>query len=97
LRGSKHQEFDLIITDMMMPTIDGVGIIQRFLRRNDKISIIAMSGAAQPHEYGPLDVAIRWVARFVLPKPFRRADLLALVRECLGPATVTRAHNTAKS
>jgi CheY-like chemotaxis protein len=79
----ERQHFDLIITDMMMPGIDGVSVIRRLVQFRDKVSIIAMSGAAHRDEYGPLDVAVRWGARHVIAKPFHRSDLLALVEQCL--------------
>jgi two-component system, OmpR family, phosphate regulon response regulator OmpR len=86
----ERQRFDLIITDMMMPDVDGVSVIRRLVQVNDNISIIAMSGAGSQDEYGPLDVAVRWGARHVIAKPFHRSDLLALVDGCLKTKEQTR-------
>jgi two-component system cell cycle response regulator CpdR len=90
-----HQQFDLIITDMMMPVVDGVDVIQRLQRLGSKVPIIAISGAPWKHEYGPLDIAAKLGVQFVIAKPFRRAELLEMVDECLKNPTTTSRRNPA--
>jgi CheY-like chemotaxis protein len=77
LRG---HDVDLIITDIMMPIVSGVELARR-LRADPRyrhLPVIATSGAMQP------ETAIRRLFTAFLAKPFRLADLLAAVQQCLG-------------
>ena len=61
--------FDIVITDIRMPGIDGNGVVNH-IRRSEKqeIPVIAISGTPWLMESGAFDM--------VLPKPFPLKDLV---------------------
>lgn len=84
---------DLVITDIIMPRMHGVAVIQAIRARRPETRIIAISGGGNfgPLEYQPeaittsayLAVATQAGADAVLTKPFDKADLLATVQRLL--------------
>lgn len=72
--------FDLIITDLVMPEISGVGVIGMIKKESPTIPIIAITGWG----YHPTALAKEAMADLVLEKPFEMEDLhravIALVR-----------------
>ena len=71
-------EPDLIITDMMMPVLDGFGFLSAYKARPETVPIIAVS-AFEPY----LEHALQLGATTVLPKPFESATLIKLIRQLL--------------
>ena len=74
---------DLILTDIVMPNKEGIGLIIELRRLGYHGRIIAMSGGGK---IGPSDLLVmarKLGADDVLAKPFHRADLLARVSACL--------------
>ena len=76
---SGQEEFDLIITDLVMPTVSGVGIIAIVKRKNPDVPIIAITGWGEH----PEALAKEARADVVLEKPVELSDLEATVRELL--------------
>lgn len=74
---------DLIITDIMMPEEDGLGIIMTLRKKYPEVRIIAMSGDAS---FSPnwLAVAAKLGAVRTLAKPFTLARLGATITEAIG-------------
>ena len=62
----ESETYDLVITDIDMPIVSGIGVILAHKKRNPEIPIIAMSG------YGnePLEAAREKGADLILGKPF---------------------------
>jgi CheY-like chemotaxis protein len=74
----------LVITDIVMPGMEGIETI-RELRRNElSVPILAISGGGPPLY---LRAAAGLGATTALTKPFAAADLLTTVNELLGAAT----------
>jgi CheY-like chemotaxis protein len=63
---------DLVITDLMMPKMDGLEMIGRLREMDELVPIIAMSGAGQQ----VLDAARERGAATTLAKPFNSARLI---------------------
>jgi PAS domain S-box-containing protein len=80
LYALQRQEISLVITDLMMPIMDGVAVVRALRRINPRIRIIAMSGLQLAGD-GP-GSASAGVAH-VLPKPFSAQALLRLIHEVL--------------
>ncbi|MEP6673162.1 MAG: response regulator, partial [Chthoniobacter sp.] len=78
LRG---KEIAALLTDMMMPVLDGPATIQVFRRLNPDLPIIAASGLAANSETAK--VASLGVKHF-LPKPYTAEALLKTLRQALG-------------
>lgn len=70
-----HAEIDLVITDMMMPGIDGPELIQALRKVKPSIRVLAVSGGRAPAE----ELGVRSFLR----KPFGTATLLKTVRVAL--------------
>jgi CheY-like chemotaxis protein len=67
---------DVVITDVLMPKLSGLGVLQELKRARVSIPVVMMTG------FAPLSVtavAKRLGAVGVLKKPFDAADLLAAV------------------
>lgn len=84
LYAARKDEIDVVLTDMMMPIMDGPATIQVLRRMNPDVRIIAASGfsadnrAARAGEAG---------VRHFLPKPFTAESLLQTLREVLAEPT----------
>ncbi len=79
----REQPVDLVITDMVMPEVEGVEIIQTLRRTHPTVKIIAMSGGDQGSADCYLKMARLLGADAVLAKPFNSDELLAAVRQLL--------------
>jgi CheY-like chemotaxis protein len=82
-RAYRRTAFDLVITDIVMPEQEGLGTIRRILDDYPAARILAISGAGAAFGSRILDAAGRAGAMETLAKPFRQAELLDMVAECL--------------
>lgn len=75
---------DLVITDMLMPGIDGVGVIVELRRRGLSLPVIAISGGRRrlSPEFN-LQTASLAGATFELVKPFGMQELSAALDQTL--------------
>jgi len=79
--------FDLLITDLVMPGIDGIGVLQAAKKINPDISSIILTG------YGDMSSAVealRLGADDYLIKPCDFDELLLRVKRCLEKKEMTR-------
>jgi PAS domain S-box-containing protein len=74
----KAREIALVLTDMMMPVMDGATAIQEMKRINPNVKIVAVSGL-NIHE------ATRDSVHKFLAKPYSALELVLLVNEVLHP------------
>lgn len=74
------QRIHLVVTDMVMPGRDGLGLISALREVDPRAEIIAISGKSR----GQLEASKVFGARKVLEKPIERQDLLAAVEEVVG-------------
>lgn len=84
LRIAGETPVELVITDMLMPKMDGIELILAFRSHHSDIPIIAMSGGGQvvPREL-VLDNANQLGVVTSLPKPFEVLELRSLVETVL--------------
>jgi CheY-like chemotaxis protein len=79
-----EHRFDLVLTDIVMPGIDGTEVIMALSAKPGHPRIIAMSGGgAHLTSEAALTLAKR-TADGVLAKPFSGKELKAIVNEALG-------------
>ncbi len=71
--------FDLVLTDIIMPELDGIEAIRRIRNDHPGLRIIAMSGGGQIDKADFLHMAEALGADRVLEKPVRSDRLLELV------------------
>ena len=75
-------EVDLIITDVMMPTMDGPTMVQEIRKAREEVPVLFMSGYAEEQLRG--SIALANVA--FMPKPFSVAQLIDAVAAIRGSA-----------
>jgi DNA-binding response OmpR family regulator len=83
IRVFREAPADLIITDLIMPNKDGIGMIIDLRREFPAVKIIAMSGGGLNRPEGYLRGAQKLGAACTLSKPLNRNDLLRAVRDTL--------------
>ncbi|MBI9019715.1 MAG: response regulator [Verrucomicrobia bacterium] len=81
LRQMHERKPDLIITDIMMPEMDGLEIIQELRKNNPALPVIAISGGIRNNTINFLPIAKKTGAYRVLEKPIELARLLETVQE----------------
>lgn len=84
----QRNRFDLVITDILMPDIEGIEIIREVRRNFPELPIVAMSGGGHSIGIDVLKSAQQLGARAVLPKPFTRKDLMAAVEQAFSGSSV---------
>jgi DNA-binding NtrC family response regulator len=70
----------LLISDVLMPGLDGLELTRRILARVPNIKVIITSGHLTDSSWWPSDLR----DHCFLPKPFSSHDLFAAVQEALG-------------
>jgi len=81
LKAIQQKNYDLLITDILMPEIDGLAVIDKAIGSNPNISILAISGGGPDKDGGDLlDAALTCGADAILQKPFRPDELVRTVK-----------------
>ena len=83
LKLYRTQDFDLVITDLIMPDKEGIQIIRELRKENSRIRIIAMSAGGRGGATDYLKWARLMGAKQCLSKPIKREDLLDAVQAVL--------------
>lgn len=83
LRLFEEQRFDVVVTDLVMPEMEGIETIQRMKRLRPETPIIAISGDSIWHSSTYLAVAIKLGAVHALQKPFSAAKFMAVINDVL--------------
>jgi len=80
---SREEPFDLVLTDLSMPGIDGRQVSETLARYRPSVAVLCMSANpdAVPH-IGPDDIPVR-----VMLKPFSADDLFHAVRDAITRST----------
>jgi CheY-like chemotaxis protein len=82
----RNQPVDLVMTDIIMPDMEGIETILQIRRDFPAIRILAMSGGGAAKVSSVyLDAALKLGADAILPKPFRASALCDLVNQLLAP------------
>ena len=79
----RSQTFDLVITDIIMPDMEGIETIRELKKLDPKIKIIAMSGGGSVRAMEYLRMAGMLGALRTIEKPFDVRTMLDAVRFCL--------------
>lgn len=78
------ESIDLVITDILMPGMDGIETIRQLHRKHPSLPIIALSGGNRTH----LEAARRFGAMHVFEKPLHLGDLVRCLHQALRAAPV---------
>ena len=80
LEKIKSTKYDLAITDLMMPGINGLELIKKIRKIDSSLKIVMMTGYATMKT---ALLAMREGANKYISKPFTREELLAVVNTAL--------------
>jgi YesN/AraC family two-component response regulator len=84
----RQKPADLIITDLIMPNKDGIGMIIDLKKEFPNVKIIAMSGGGLNKPEGYLRGAKKLGATCTLTKPIDRDEMLRTIKDVLkSPST----------
>lgn len=80
---NKFLEFkpDIVITDVIMPDIDGIELLLELRKINADIRIIVMSGGNRGHADTYLQMADKLGANTIIRKPFELTELLLEIKK----------------
>lgn len=79
-----RQPVDLVITDIIMPEMDGMEVTLEILNSHPETRIIAMSsGGRRLDAQYTLEMATTFGARMTVPKPFNPRQMVEAVRQVL--------------
>lgn len=81
--AQKADQIALVLTDLMMPYMDGVALIHALRRINERIPIVASTGLGQKRQISELE---QLKIQGMLMKPYGSDALLKLVNEALAAA-----------
>lgn len=74
---------ELVVVDMLMPTMDGIEMINRLQRLDENARVICISGGGHSENWGPLAVMDVLGVRGVIMKPFSVDEVITTVRDVL--------------
>jgi putative nucleotidyltransferase with HDIG domain len=77
---AKDSNFQLVLTDLMMPEVDGVALLESVKQKHKELPVVMVTAV---HDISVALAAIRYGAYDYLLKPFEREQLLAVVRRAL--------------
>jgi CheY-like chemotaxis protein len=83
MRLLREKPADLVITDLIMPNKDGIGMIIEIQKEFPEVKIIAMSGGGLNRPEGYLRGAQKLGAACTLAKPIQRQELLRAVKDTM--------------
>ena len=76
----EHEMFDLVITDIVMPFVSGVGVVRVVKTKHPGLPVIAITGQGKISEA----MAAEYKSDLVLEKPIKMADLMTHIGRLLG-------------
>lgn len=79
LAQAKARRPDIVLTELVMPEVEGLQLIQELLQFDPRIRIVALSGTFRADTY--LRVASALGAKATLMKPLTGDDLLRTIRQ----------------
>jgi CheY-like chemotaxis protein len=85
----EHGAFELLLTDIRMPIMDGIALALAAARDHPKVAILLMTGYADPRERASgLDALIH----DVIAKPFSLATIRNAVRDAIAAGAGGQVH-----
>ena len=88
IKAYRQNPADLILTDLIMPNKDGIGMIIELQKEFPDVKIIAMSGGGLNKPEGYLKGAKKLGALCTLTKPIDREEMLRAVKNTIKESAV---------
>jgi len=80
----EQSKVDLVISDIIMPEVDGIGLLLRLRKQHPSLRVIVISGGGRIHKSDFLRMATTLGADMSLAKPFTPDQLRKAVDSVLG-------------
>jgi DNA-binding response OmpR family regulator len=93
IRMASSHEPDLVVTDIVMPDIEGIGAIRAIKQSTHPPKVIAISGAGRGRGSDYLNWARHLGADEVLTKPFRMSELLKISQSVIANGAQRAEHH----
>src|SRR5258708_3808724 len=77
--------FDIVITDLVMPEMEGLSLLRALRGKKLPLKVIAMSGGGRGSAADYLEMATMLGAAATLPKPFTHKELTDAIERVLKP------------
>jgi len=84
LLKAKSSQYDLIITDILMPVLDGIEVIMQLRSLGDTTPILAMSAGGDGISASQALVTAQEKADAVMAKPFSKEEILTQIKQLIG-------------
>ncbi|MGN7437981.1 MAG: response regulator [Alcanivorax sp.] len=78
---AKEEAYDLIITDIMMPEIEGIEVVSEVINENIDVKVIAMTSEGNVGHTSFLKIAETHGASGSIRKPFTPEELIEKIKE----------------
>lgn len=76
--------FDLVVTDIIMPEVEGLEVLMTVRRHYPSVAVVAISGSGHAPGFNSLDFASKLGAAAVLEKPFTCNALARAIEQSAG-------------
>ena len=83
LKKFDQSAFDLVVTDIIMPEMDGIETILKMRCKRSNAKIVAISGGGRIGNVDYLEAAKKLGAIAVIEKPFRFEEFFKVLNDCL--------------
>lgn len=81
LEAIKQGAFNVLVTDLMMPDMDGLEVIRHVTKTNPEVAIIAVSGGSHTG-VNYIKTAKKFGADEIMAKPVNYDEFVAIVKKC---------------
>ena len=88
LAKMRSRHADVVVTDIMMPEMDGFELIRSLHATWPDLPIVAMSGIEDTVNFR--NMALKFGAKAALAKPVNRSHLVQVMRDIIGAAALSR-------
>ncbi len=81
IENLQQNNYDLVITDILMPEIDGMELIRNIRKNYPAMQIIAVSGGGRIEATNYLEIARLFGNVEILEKPYSREELIKIIKK----------------
>ena len=84
LQKAQAAQYDLIITDILMPELDGTELIMQLRAAGNQVPILAISAGGDGVSATQALALAQQKANAIMEKPFSKGDLLSQIESLIG-------------